>query len=195
MTNYLQIVYALYMENPVQPPVQQPIPPIQQPPLSPNVPQAPIMPQTPLTPPTLPSAPPIPPTPPQSIPQTSQDPQSPPALPSSPQSTPPPSPKSQRGLLIALVLIILLIILGTVAYSMRKPLSSHGVGDVLESPYPTQEVTQPDTSKENTLLPTGTNDVQLEKDLQSVDTKIGTAESDLGNVDQGLNDQSVNLTE
>jgi hypothetical protein len=173
------------MENPIQPPVQPPaqppaeqsVPPIQQTPITTPTPQTPPInqiPQTPLTPPI--------PQPPSAT-QTPQ-------IPLAPQTP----PKSKKGLFVALAIIILLIIFGTLAYSMRKP-SSPGVSEVLVSPAATQGVSPTDTNKGSTLLPTGTNDTQLNQDLQSIDTKIGTAESEIGNVDQGLNDQPVNLTE
>lgn len=156
------------MEDPIQPPVQNPV----QPPV-----------QTPAQPPIQ-----------QPMPPVQQTPQVPPSSPpTTAQSTPPSSPSS-KGLLIAVALLFLALISGILVYFIRAN-SSSPVGDILVSPAPTQKEAQTDTNKEGTLLPTGTNDAQLNQDIQTIDTKIGTAESNLGNVDQGLNDQSVNLTE
>ncbi len=108
--------------------------------------------------------------------------------------TPPSSPKSQKGLFLPIALIILMVIFGTVVYLTTKRPNSEPSGFAEPAPK-LPAVKQTDTNKDSTSLPAGTGDVQLEKDIQSIDTKIGSAESDLGSLDQGFNDQSVDLTE
>ncbi len=156
------------MEIPAQPPIQPPVePPAQAPVQQPPIQQ---------------------PTPPIQQPTLQQP--TPPIQPIS--QTPPSSAKSQKGLFIALALIILMVILGTFVYLMKKPSPPAVNVPVLPSPTQNNGETQADN---NTLLPTGTSEAQLDQDVQNIDTELGTIESDLGNVEQGLNDQSLDLKE
>lgn len=155
-------------QTPVQPPpIQQPTPPIQQP-----------------TPPLQQ------PTPTQQIPQTP-----PPSPLTTPQSTPPSSPKSQKGLFATMALIVLTIIFGIAVYLMKGP-SPSGIKNTANSqPTTDNKLTQTNPIKNSSALPPGNNDSQLGQDIQTLNASMDTLLSELDNVDQGLNDQSVNLTE
>lgn len=166
------------MEIPAQPPVQPPV----QPPAQTPIQQPPI--QQP-TPPIQQSAPPI-----QPIPQ--MPPSSPPTM---TQSTPPSSPKSQKGSYAALALIILTIIFGIAVYLMKGPSPSNIKNTANSQPTTDNKLTQTNPVKNSSALPPGNNDSQLGQDIQTLNASMDTLLSELNNVDQGLNDQSVNLTE
>ena len=162
------------MEIPVQPPVQPPTqPPTQQPPI-----------QQP-TPPIQQPTPPI-----QPIPQT--PPSSPPTI---TQSTPPSSPNSQKGLFAALALIVLTIIFGIGVYLIKGPTPSSIKNTANSQPTTDNKLTQTNPIKNSSILPAGNNDSQLGQDIQTLNASMDTLLSELDNVDQGLNDQSINLTE
>lgn len=162
------------MEIPAQPPVQPPVPtPAQQPPI-----------QQP-TPPVQQSAPPI-----QPIPQTP-----PPSPLTTPQSTPPSSPKSQKGLFATMALIVLTIIFGIAVYLMKGPTPSSIKNTASSQPTTDNKLTQTNPVKNSSALPPGNNDSQLGQDIQTLNASMDTLLSELNNVDQGMNDQSVNLTE
>lgn len=125
-----------------------------------------------------------------------QQPPTPPAQvpPSSPQTAAPSSPKSQKGLLIAAVLIILVIISGIGFYLMQRGSSTYIKSSSNIQPTANQTIA-PTKTTDNSALPAGNSDSQLEKDAQTVNTQLDTATNDLGSVDQGLNDQPVNLSQ
>lgn len=127
----------------------------------------------------------------QPVPPVSQIPQAPsiPPTPSTPPTTVMPAPKKPLILIIAL---IALIVLAAIIYTMKGSSSPDIKNKPITPPSPviTQEALPTDT-----LLPTGTGETQLDQDIQNIDATIGTAESDLTNIEQGLNDQSVDLTE
>ncbi|MBU3979485.1 hypothetical protein KJ980_07975 [Patescibacteria group bacterium] len=141
-------------------------PPVQQ------IPQNPIIPPVPQASPQTPQVPPTPPTPPTTV---------------------MPTPKKPLILILAL---IALIVFATIVYLMKSS-SSPDIKNTSNIPAPTakQNITPTVTIENNTLLPTGTSAAQLDQDIQNIDTELGTLESNLENVDQGLNDQSLDLTE
>lgn len=162
------------MENPIQPPAQ--------PPSDASAPQTPT--QQPGTQ--------------QPTPQPEQQPAQQPQPPAQqlPQ-TPAPPPGSHNGLLIAIGLLALAILLGIIIYLMRGP-SQNTPGTSLIPTKGIEYTPSPESPRDtstDSALPKGTGDTQLDQDIKNIDGTLDTTESNLGNVDQGLNDQSVNLTE
>lgn len=109
-------------------------------------------------------------------------------------------PSQSKSFIIVLGLIVVVIIFGAVVYLLKSsptpPADKPSVIPTISSGNLSPSV-KPSGTQTNVgpLLPAGTNDAQLQQDMQNIDTTIGSASSDLGNVDQGLNDKSVNLTE
>lgn len=107
-----------------------------------------------------------------------------------------PSGGSQKLIFLAIVLIVIIAVIMSMVYFLMKPTPSPSsqIEKTPTVPTATPSVV-PDNIESRTLLPTGTSDTQLESDSQGVDLDLGKVEADLGSVDQGLNDQSVNLSE
>jgi hypothetical protein len=117
-----------------------------------------------------------------------------PQTPSVPSPTPEPSPAPKRPFIIAFVVIVLVIIFGVVVYLMRGPSSTTVTPSTSVDMSP--GAMEGDKMMETgSGLPEGTSDSQLEQDVQSIETSLEEAGKELVGVEEGLNDQSVDLSE
>lgn len=134
---------------------------------------------------------------PAQVPPQGQSAQTPPTQPPAPPSSA--SPKKFPIVPVTAIFIISIIVIMLIIIFFMKEPSKPAVNQILVPTGITKNM--PPTSiptpiQSNTdSLPAGNSDTQLQQDVQNIDSTISTASSDLDSVDQGLNDQPVNLTE
>lgn len=141
-------------------------------------------------------------TPPPVVPPTAPGSTTPP--PATPPQTPGSAAKPKKSnlitfLFIAIIAIVIIVVIIMVSGNKSQKPESNNL--LVPTSQPTAEMqietstpvpAQPTTGS---LLPPGNDDQQLQKDVQGIGTTIDSNNSDLQNVDQGLNDKSVNLAE
>lgn len=157
------------METSAQPPVQQ-------------------IPQNPIVPPVQLPTPQVPQVTVTSQPEMLQAPSKPPEPPV-PSATVPVAKKPFILTITLVAFIILTVIIYFVNNSFLQKTKPE-IQQVSTTPVVTQKVLPTAT-----LLPTGTGEAQLDQDILNIDTSIGSAESELTNIEQGLDDQQLNITE
>lgn len=113
------------------------------------------------------------------------------------QSAPikPPKPGSSKPLIIVLGVVVLFMIIGLVFYliTVNNNNKISESKNILTDISPT--VTKAITQSNNGAPSLSSVDIELQQDMQDIDTSLGKTTTELQNVDDGLNDQSVNLTE
>ena len=117
-----------------------------------------------------------------------------------PQNTLAPQPKkSNTAIFVILGVIALILVFGALIFIMKKTNIRSDATPVITaqtSQVPTMSIQNQSTVNPTTpALPPGNNDTQLNQDMQTVNNSISSSDAKLNGVNQGLNDQSVNLTE
>lgn len=118
-----------------------------------------------------------------------QSPPVPEQAPQVPLETAQPEQKSFKMLLLYLLIIVAIfgLIYGGYSLFAGKTITNNQITTVQTTPSLTPVPTV------NPDLPTNNSDSQLNDDINAIDTKTSALENDLTNIDQGLNDQAVNL--
>lgn len=84
---------------------------------------------------------------------------------------------------VAIAIVVLLLALGVYIFFAGSGKTNNQVETISTSP----------TSTPSADLPTNNDNKQLGEDVKAIDTQTADLDNDLNNIDQGLNDQAVNL--
>lgn len=94
-------------------------------------------------------------------------------------------------IVIAVLIIIAVITGGVFAYNAYKT-AKVNTQEAINSNSPNKNINNAKQGVVNSTI-TDTSDTQIDKDLQSIDQSLNNTDANAAAVDQGLNDQQINL--